>query len=108
MLPPALGVDVALLVLESPWFGAAVVLEPAFENGSVVFGAVAGFATVPAPLPELMPLPELVPVPELVPLPTLVPLPEVVPLPTLVPVPVPVPVVDPVPVLGALCVEEPV
>jgi hypothetical protein len=91
ILPPTLGVDVALLVLERPWFGAAVA-EPelVLENGSVVFGAVAGVGTVPAPPPELVALLELVA------------LPEPAPLPELVPVPVPVVVVVP------LWVEEPV
>jgi hypothetical protein len=93
--PPSLGVDVAVLVLERPWFGAAVAApELVLENGSVVFGAVAGVGTVPAPPAELVALPEPAPPAEPVPLPELVP----------VPVPVPVPVV----VLVALWVEEPV
>ena len=98
MVPlPALGVGVALLVLVSPWSGVAVAPELAFENGSVVFGAVVGLEAVQAPPPE--PLPVLVlPVPVLVP----VLVPVEVPVPVEEPAPVLVPVEEPVPLVGSV------
>jgi hypothetical protein len=97
-MPPDLGVDVALLVLERPCPGVAVAPEPVFENGSVVVGAVDGVEAVPAPPPVVVPAAVLDPVLGLV------PVADPVPAPVLVPVCVdePVCVEEPAPVVGSV------